>query len=145
MFFTSNRLTQHLRKKHGNINSGVQIPRPAAPLFPRNVTPVGSSSATPLLWAPGEVRYPSIWTNGPLRTNEVSAAVETRNLPLGRFYCQEHDCGRGFSSEAHLESHARFFHQKKVGVFFSWQGEAEIPLKARTNDGRGERSRRTLK
>jgi len=106
-------LAKHLRNKHGNISSGVQVPHPAAPQFPRNSIPVASSSATPLLWAPGEVRYPSIWTNGPLRTNEVSATVDTRNLPLGRFYCQEHDCGRGFSSEAHLKSHAGFFHQKR--------------------------------
>jgi len=28
----------------------------------------------------------------------------------GRVYCQEHDCGRGFSSKTHLESHVKFFH-----------------------------------
>jgi len=74
---------------------------------------VESPPATPLLWAPGEVRYPSIWTNGPLQANEDSAGVGTSNSSFGWYYCQEFNCERGFSSEAHLESHVRIFHQMK--------------------------------
>ena len=33
-----------------------------------------------------------------------------------RVYCQEYDCGRGFSSKAYLESHVRYFHSKWVST-----------------------------
>jgi len=39
-----------------------------------------------------------------------------------RFYCQEYDCGKGFSSKAHLESHTRFFHPQKVRIIFPPSG-----------------------
>jgi len=34
-------------------------------------------------------------------------------MSIERFYCQEYDCGKGFSATTHLESHTRFFHPKK--------------------------------
>ena len=41
------------------------------------------------------------------------------DMPLERFYCEEYDCGRVFSSEAHLKSHTRFFHPTKVSGDFT--------------------------
>jgi len=74
---------------------------------------VESPPATPLLQAPGEVKYPSIWTNGPLQANGDSGDVGTSDPSFGWYYCQEFDCEKGFSSEAHLESHVRLFHRMK--------------------------------
>ncbi|KAF9788544.1 hypothetical protein BJ322DRAFT_1106523 [Thelephora terrestris] len=106
------KLSNHVRKNHGNTNSSVEAANQAAPQSPRNGSLAGSLAANSLR-VPGEGVYPSTWTSGPVQTHEDSATGSTHNLTLGRFYCQEHDCGRGFSSEAHLESHTRFFHQTK--------------------------------
>jgi len=38
----------------------------------------------------------------------------TNETPSGRVYCPEYECGRGFSSKEHLESHMRFFHSKRI-------------------------------
>jgi len=34
-----------------------------------------------------------------------------------RFYCQDEDCGRGFSTQGILDTHVKFFHPKKVDAF----------------------------
>ena len=115
------------------------------PHSPRSSIPLESPPATPLLWTPGEVRYPSIWTNGPLQANEDSADVGTSDLSFGWYHCQEFDCVRSFSSEEHLESHVKLFHQMQVGGSLSFcHSKAEIQMTARKNV-RGERSHCILK
>jgi hypothetical protein len=112
-------IPQHLRKIHGNGNSVVQVSNQATSGLVGSSVPVESAHATPIRWVPGEARYPSIWTATLPQSGEDPSHFGTHNLPLQRFYCPEHDCGRGFSSEVHLETHARFFHPKKVEVIFS--------------------------
>jgi len=47
-------------------------------------------------------------------------------MSLEKFYCEEYDCGKGFSSKAILDSHTKFFHSKNVSGDFT-------PLRARAD------------
>ena len=54
------------------------------------------------------------------RQQEVGsdALLWTQGIILSsRFYCQEEDCGRGFSTQGFLDTHIKFFHPKKVNDF----------------------------
>lgn len=111
------KLTKHLEKVHPGRSSNVHVPGGVAPGLSCSSVPPGSSQATPLLWVPGEAKYPSVWTDFVSRSDGGVApldAVDGHNPPPRRFYCQEYECGRGFSSEAHLQSHTKFFHPKSA-------------------------------
>lgn len=114
-FVAHGKLTRHLENSHPGRSCGVQIPQRMAPKLSFGSFKQEPPQTTPLLWVPGEVKYPSIWTDVTLRNDGGPAPFDAlvRHNPLPqRFYCQEHECGRGFSSEAHLQSHTRFFHPK---------------------------------
>ena len=63
-----------------------------------------------------KVEEPSRQTSVPPRDGEDSIVFGGYGIEW--LNCQEYDCGKGFSSRAHLESHMRFFHPKKVGIIF---------------------------
>lgn len=46
------------------------------------------------------------------QTNEDPASGGIQSPPAQQFYCQEHDCGSCFPSEARLRSHVMWFHPK---------------------------------
>jgi len=63
----------------------------------------------------------------PQGADDITVSL-TNETVSGRVYCQEHDCGRGFSSEAHLESHMRFFHSKQPKQIVEfWKGVSPSP------------------
>ncbi|KAF9644247.1 hypothetical protein BDM02DRAFT_1054294 [Thelephora ganbajun] len=105
-------LATHLWNIHG-IRSGVQVANQTAPQFASISAPAELPYATSFYQASGELEEPSRQTNFSPQDSEDSVAFDTYDAQFGRFYCQEYDCGRGFSSEVHLESHKRFFHPKK--------------------------------
>lgn len=57
-------------------------------------------------------------TIGSSDSEESNDSDDTKKneVKSGRFYCQEHDCGRGFSSKEYLESHMRYFHSRRVST-----------------------------
>lgn len=75
--------------------------------------PAGSPYTAPLSPNSGELG-PSRQTNSSPWGTEGSVVRSVHNMSLGRFYCEEYDCGKGFSSEEHLELHMRLFHLTKV-------------------------------
>jgi len=97
---------------HGLINNAVQSTDQTVPRFTSSSAPAELSHAPPLCQTSGGVEESSHRSNVPSQDSENSAPLYA-NMPPGRVYCQEYDCGRGFSSEAHLESHTRFFHPRK--------------------------------
>jgi len=72
----------------------------------------------------GELEEPSRPTSAPHRDGGDSVAPVIHDMSLGRFYCEEYDCGGVFLSKAHLESHMIFFHPEEVGGdLFSWRNK----------------------
>jgi len=117
-------LTKHLRVVHG-IKGGIsQVPNQTGPRLPSNSIPAESSHITYLSQASGEAGGP---TNELSQGSKSSVALNIHDLPLGRFYCGEYDCGRGFSSKAHLDSHTMFFHPKKPAQPAERVKEATVP------------------
>ena len=55
---------------------------------------------------------------GLLRVASHTLGRPQGTAPSNRFYCQEEDCGRGFSTKGFLDTHVKFFHPKKVTI--SW-------------------------
>jgi hypothetical protein len=53
----------------------------------------------------------------PGNTSYISTGSQEIARP-NRFYCQEEDCGRGFSTKEFLSTHTKFFHPKKVRIFW---------------------------
>jgi len=103
----------HLQRTHGISSSVAQVTDQTWLQFPSNSAPAEPSYPTLSYQTSGEVGESSRHTSVPLQNGESSVLLGAHNLPLERFYCQEYECGRGFSSEAHLESHTRFFHRRK--------------------------------
>ena len=97
------------------MNGIVQVTSQTIPEPTGDSAPAGSSYATPLSQNSGELG-PSCRTNGSPWDTEDSVVRSIHDMSSGRFYCEESDCGRGFSSKAHLQSHTRFFHRIDVSA-----------------------------
>ena len=76
--------------------------------------PAESSHAPYQLLTHKELGEPSHRTNASPLDGEDSVTYGIYDMSLERFYCEEYDCGRGFSSMAYLESHTRYFHANNV-------------------------------
>lgn len=132
---------------HGFTNGFFQFANQTVPEFIGNSTLAESPRAPSLFLTSGEPEEPNYRTNATPQDYEDSTVLDTYDVRLERFYCEEHDCGRGFSSKAHLQSHTRFFHPTKVGDNFTppsqnngrysdspqklWNGRKMIPLRRR--------------
>lgn len=113
-------LAKHLKRKHGITNAALEINPPTA-----QSVPTYANDATRLL----QISH---------NTNDT-ATFNTNESTSGRVYCQEPDCGRGFSSETYLGPHTKFFHQGEPKQI---EGEKEpaSPSKDVTERSAGPRS-----
>jgi len=107
-------LATHLRSVHGVGGIGFQVVNQTNSRIASRPAPTERSYITSAHRAP-EVAHRGRGTTTPSENHvfDGSGAAGIHDLLNGRFYCQEYDCGRGFSSEEHLHSHVRFFHPKK--------------------------------
>jgi len=86
-------LARHLKRIHGITDTVVETtPLPVS-------TPMRIGDAAELL-------HGSHGSDG-------TTASKTNETESERAYCQEYDCGRGFSSKPYLESHMRYFHSRR--------------------------------
>lgn len=131
---------QHLWRVHGIRDGGNQIANQTVSQIASKATPTEPSYVTPVHWAP-EFGYLSHDIAIPSNNNdfEGSSAAGVHDSSIGRFYCQEYDCGKGFSLEAHLNSHTRFFHPKKVGNGLPSGGAGLMSLGKRSQIQEGEK------
>ena len=104
---------QHLKKVHGITGAAVEVSSltvPASMAYADGIMePLRVSYA--LYPFPPELK---LLTKGSQGAAEIVS--HTNEAILGRFYCQEYDCGRGFSSKVHLESHMRVFHLEQASA-----------------------------
>jgi hypothetical protein len=99
------RIAKHLKRVHGVTNAALEINPPTAQSAPTHVNDAA----------------------GPLQISHITndtATFNTNETTSGRVYCQEPDCGRGFSSGAYLGPHVKLFHQ---GAPKQMEGEKEPP------------------
>lgn len=137
---------QHMWNIHGVRDSGTQVANQTVSQVASETPLTGPLYVTSVHWVP-EVEHRNHGSTVPFENNvfEGSSTAGIHDLPTGRFYCQEYDCGRGFSSNEHLDSHLKFFHPKKVGNALSSGGtKADVNEKARTNQRGSKRCRRVL-
>ena len=91
------------------------------PQFKSNSMTVELTRATFPYQASREVEEPTRQTSVSPEDPAISGGSGS-GMSIERFYCQEYDCGKGFSSKTHLESHTRFFHPKKVRIIVPSSG-----------------------
>ena len=116
-----------MERTHG-VTDSVEITNQTVPDPIGESAQAESSHATPQSPAPGWLGEPSHGTNVPPQDSYGLVTSGIYNMSLERFYCDDFNCGRGFSSKAQLESHTRFFHPNNVSGAFTPRGaNADIP------------------
>ena len=93
-----------------------------------NSAPAKSSHATSLFETSRQQERSSRRTGVSPWGDKDPAILGPYDTPLERFYCEEDDCGRGFSSKAHLKLHGKFFHPAKVSGNFTLTTPPNNPL-----------------